>query len=29
MTDSPCAVVVGAELNGLGVVRGLGRGKQS
>jgi hypothetical protein len=29
MTDSPCAVVVGAELNGLGVVRSLARGKQS
>jgi D-aspartate ligase len=26
MTDSPCAVVVGAELNGLGVVRSLARG---
>ena len=26
MTDSPCAIVVGAELNGLGVVRSLARG---
>jgi D-aspartate ligase len=26
MTDSPCAVVIGAELNGLGVVRSLARG---
>jgi len=29
MTDSPCAVVVGAELNGLGIVRSLARGKRS
>ena len=26
MTDGPCAVVAGAELNGLGVVRSLARG---
>ena len=26
MTDTPCAVVIGAELNGLGVVRSLARG---
>jgi hypothetical protein len=29
MTASPCAVGVGAELNGLGVVGSLARGKQS
>lgn len=27
MTDAPCAVVVGGELNGLGVVRSLARGR--